>query len=752
MRLAFTHYHSRMTQRSVAKTCEMPAVNRSDVVLTEAVAILEQLDPTCANQPHADAIGRAATGHPEQRFIARAKATSNATQLEHSHRGARRTIGLAVMVGAVAAGLAGIGAGRAALTSPRDEPVNFFWAIGTALGVQTFFLALWLVVAVIGSTRKAGHPHALGTLSVGSIVVNAAQAIAARIHRNIIHAAAFTAYTRTILTGPLGLWTVSAISHGLWMMFNIGLLGTLIVLLSGRQFSFAWETTILSEREFVPLTELIATFPLRVGFPAPSREQILASQWPWIVPPDHAIMQAWSGLLIGSIVMYGFGPRVLLLGFTLGRRRIASNRLHLDLSRPEFAAWHHRLMPTSETLGIIDPDDGPPSNGAAAGKSGMLEVRPVGPPAIIGFELPSVSGRSGWPPALHGVRWNDLGMVDSRDDQHRIANVLRDSPDRPQAVVVVCSLTSTPDRGVGTFLTELMQACGGHITIVLTEGDALRHRVDATAMTRRIDDWHILGRGIGISNDDIHEIDLNHLTQTTAAKLAAIVQKSVAQPPGHRQRNIDAAFNIISLHAETWTHKPDAPVPAEEIELHRAIARLYDHGGSRWRELFSIPKNLDANIGSHLKTNSERLLTMLPPRLRSSPKWIAAGAAAGALGCLAAATLVAPVAISALPMWTVVGGAVATAITMIRQQGVRTDSPEHVQRDFTSAVQTVTLFALLLELQGREEIAITRILDRTLGDAQIREDVVLSSASIVRQWLDDVRHQLDIALAQEPGR
>jgi hypothetical protein len=62
------------------------------------------------------------------------------------------------------------------------------------------------------------------------------------------------------------------------------------------------------------------------------------------------------------------------------------------------------------------------------------------------------------------------------------------------------------------------------------------------------------------------------------------------------------------------------------------------------------------------------------------------------------------------------------------------------------AVRAAALFGLLLELQGRDETAITRILDETLGGQEPPE---LETATAARGWLDDVRHRLDLALAGE---
>jgi hypothetical protein len=143
-----------------------------------------------------------------------------------------------------------------------------------------------------------------------------------------------------------------------------------------------------------------------------------------------------------------------------------------------------------------------------------------------------------------------------------------------------------------------------------------------------------------------------------------------------------------------------------------------------------------------LKTGANRMLHLLPERLRRNPKWYAAGALAGAMGCVAATTLISPAAIASLPMWAGLGAALSAAIPS-GQTGQATQ-PQAI--NLTDAVNSAALFALLLELQGRDEIQITRIIDHVAGN---QEPPALSDSTAVHQWLDTLRHRFDLALAAE---
>ena len=64
----------------------------------------------------------------------------------------------------------------------------------------------------------------------------------------------------------------------------------------------------------------------------------------------------------------------------------------------------------------------------------------------------------------------------------------------------------------------------------------------------------------------------------------------------------------------------------------------------------------------------------------------------------------------------------------------------------SDAVRAAALFALLLELQGRDEATITRLLDRVIDDD---DDLDAASAAQTRAWLDRMRHRLDMTVAAE---
>ena len=180
--------------------------------------------------------------------------------------------------------------------------------------------------------------------------------------------------------------------------------------------------------------------------------------------------------------------------------------------------------------------------------------------------------------------------------------------------------------------------------------------------------------------------------------------------------------------------------------LHEAIGSLSRPEMSSWAQRFRLPDaaGLRDNLPETLRAGAQGIVAMLPRRLKGDTRWVASGAIAGALGCVTAAALLSPAAIAALPIWTAVGAAI-TAVVRATVSGDKADEAGHTADNAAccDAVRGAALFALLLELQGRDEAAITRILDEVIADADF------DTPGDVQHGLDAMRHRLDLALAGE---
>jgi hypothetical protein len=533
--------------------------------------------------------------------------------------------------------------------------------------------------------------------------------------------------------GGAGRWTVGAISHTLWLAYAIGALGLVLFYLSTREFSFVWETTILSERHYVILTRTIAFVPSLLGFPTPEAADVAASQRAGAVLSGEGARGAWAGLLIGCLVVYGVLPRALLLGLCLGTMRRAMGRHRLDVSLPGYARLRPLLLPASLSKGIVDAERAShiDENNRVPEP---LAIRSKGSVALIGLEIGPPEGR--WPPAIRGMEWLDLGLVDDRSSRHRAVDQLRLSTIPPRAIAVVCTLDQTPDRGNRAFLDDLQRSAGVPAVLLLSGGQRLRARGRHERVAERVNDWRRMAAGAGIPENRVIEVDLDRLTGVSRDRLArwfgAEEDAPATAPP------IEHAFALIVEHAGRWR---GAPGTSEQAELHRDIARIYGSEAGRWRDLLRLPLRGVPTETDRLRAGAEGMVALLPARLKRSGSWMAVGALAGALACVAAATLVAPAAIAALPAWAGLGAGVAAAL---RWAGVadRTE-PSAEGEDVSRAVAAAVLFALVLHLQGRDEASISEILDEVLEE---RDPPVVRGSDEAQAWLDKVARRLERVL------
>ena len=708
-------------------------IGQEQRLLAEAVRLHEDAQGFAVNDPQADAMAQNADGDLEHRIIVRARALTIAPALTTSLQQLRNAFGIIVAIGLILAAIVGATAAQVAFGSQLEGPIiNFFWVLGSLLGVPTIALLVWLILAFL--TPRAG---AVGSL--GNLTFLLGRRISQWLHKGPMQMAAVQAvgsvYTRT----SIGRWTLSAISHGLWLAFMVGCLVLVLLILSTRQYTFTWETTILSERSYIALTRVIASVPEMLGFTIPDAEQITASHWTDKSERPAEAREAWSGLLVGSIVAYGLLPRLLLLGFCLLARRRADTQFRLDTELPGYARLQTRLMPASRTIGVVDPDHygktrkfGKPVHA----QYGTPSVEKVGPAAIMGLEIEQPA--SAWPPAIRGVDWFDLGFVDNRDDRRRALEQVQSATSPLRSIAIVCSVATTPDRGTRGFISRVQASSSAPVVILLTDGQRLRDRGHRDEVEQRFADWRELAISAEVSENCIVDIDLDHLTDASRARLAVLMGAENETAP--QVRNIEKAFELILDHVGRWSGVPDANAQAE---VHRAIAALHNNERQTWQVLLRTHVETGGDLVGQLKSSANQMLNILPERLRRNPKWYAAGALAGAMGCVTAATLVSPAAIATLPMWAGLGAALSMVVKP-KKSGL---SPEETaEADLANAVSSAALFAILLELQGRDEVQITRIIDRVAGE---NEPPVIKDADVARQWLDTLRHRFDLAQATE---
>jgi hypothetical protein len=718
-----------LTSRMSAGAGDGRVFGFSERLVAEAVRLHEEARGAPLDEPRADEAARASAGDFERRVLVRAERLSVAQPLRAALRHLWAGITTAFAIGIVAAFAAGAASARVVLGSYTEGPVNFFLALAGLLGLHTIALLLWLIFIIF----RPGNA-AIGLL--GRIILKVGGRVTRWLHEGPLELAAVRAAGSVFSSANLGRWVLSTISHSMWLAYLAGCLTLVLLLLSTRQYDFAWETTILSEPVYVKIARLIAWPVQTLGFPAPDAQQIGATRWTGKGPLPAEAREAWGGLLIGCIVVYGLLPRGLALLVSIAALLRARSRYRLDPGQVGFVRLHSRLTPLSKQTGVVDADEANDRDRAAATDIvAPAAIGTCGPTGILGLEIERPE--SGWPPDLPAVEWWDLGFADNRADRQRILDEAAAAGAAPRALLVVCSLAATPDRGIRTFVDTLRRSSRSPIVLLLTQGQRLRGRVHAAQVEHRIQDWRRLAGDAGIPAELVLELDLDHLTDTSRDRLAWLLGYGARS--SSPTRRVDKAFALILEHATRWSGAPDM---AEQAELQRAIAKLYGGGRQVWQDMLRARLSGVTPRLSDLRESSRRMVDLLPVRLRRT-RWLAAGAVAGALGCVAAATVVAPAAIVALPAWAGLGAALSV---IIGPGAPRPKEQPDAPADLTDAVNAAALFALVLELQGRDESEITRIIDRV---APGEDPPAMHDVPSARVWLDLLRGRLDQALASE---
>lgn len=374
---------------------------------------------------------RAQPGDFEARLLVRNRLLATRegldTALQRWYQIARLVL-LAFSAFAIVAG----GAIAVAALGSDGRPVNLTLAVVTLLGLNTLTLLFWL--ASFG--LQAG--------ATGSLLADAWLGLTRRLARGPDAALLPRSLLEIMTRTRLSRWAAGALSHWLWALALVSAFITLLALLAARRYTFQWETTVLSPDAFVWLVHTLGWLPSALGFPQPMVDTIRASGGQAILPGDaHAL---WSGWLLGVVAVYGVLPRIvaLLLSLFVVRRRAGNMRV--DTSLPGLIELHERLMPASLSTGIDAP--------APGAQTAQLRSAPADPMVsarrLLGLELPADLA---WPPAALNTGIQDLGVIETREQRHRVLEQLRQQP--AQRLLACCDARQTPDRGTVALLTEL---------------------------------------------------------------------------------------------------------------------------------------------------------------------------------------------------------------------------------------------------------------------------------------------------------
>ncbi|MBB4212459.1 uncharacterized protein DUF2868 [Rhodothalassium salexigens DSM 2132] len=460
----------------------------------------------------------------------------------------RRQIALlrwTVLGGLVLAALAGALAAGRAISGGEREVVNVIWLLGGLLGLHLVALVIWLAVLVAGGDGVARQ-------GLGRGVVWLWRRLAGTVAGDPLNRSARLALMARLFGPPAGRWTVSTGSHGLWTAFLAGGLVSVLLVLATQHLVFVWETTILSAEHYTALIGALAAGPAALGFPVPDAAAVAAAEWRGGAQAARMVADAqgegaWAGLVVGSLIVYGLAPRLLVGLLTGWLARRAVRRTKLDLTKPAFARLIPDLAPVMQSARVVDasparlppavaasvpaPAPAPPHTPATGSdrRRGLRRAKanapvavtgglpgghhvapPAGPVAVLGWEVRTP--RTGWPPVVTPGQppaggAQDLGIVDGRRALTAAVALIANAP--PARLVVVADMTATPDRGTVAGLATLAGAGAGETLVCLTRESVARARLSDEDARQRLADWVAAAHDAGLPLSAVVLLDLD---------------------------------------------------------------------------------------------------------------------------------------------------------------------------------------------------------------------------------------------------
>ncbi len=311
--------------------------------------------------------------------------------------------------------------------------LNIYWLLAVLLGFNTISLLLWI----------CGITFNLQSLSSGIVAQLACWLPYRRKTEPTVASLASLAWWESCLTGLVGKWRISVMTHQFWFVYLVAGLILLILLMLAKQYNFIWGTTLLPDSALPRLTQILGSPLETIGLKIPDDPQTIASRI-GNGHQDTGTRTAWANFLIGAVLFYGILPRLLVLGFSLMMLKWSERRFRLDLYLPYYIELRQQLMARATRSEIIDADP----------NAGIKPAEVVRPPENIAIPVNALAfgieldAATQWPESIN-CRMN---IVDQ--DTHDEAIVLMKNFNGPLLLGVAAH--RLPDRGVQRLIKDLV--------------------------------------------------------------------------------------------------------------------------------------------------------------------------------------------------------------------------------------------------------------------------------------------------------
>lgn len=327
--------------------------------------------------------------------------------------GARTLATLAMLAVGTAAG---ISVALAAFHYDGTYPVNVVRLLALLVAPQLVLVALTLLMLPPRIPGLRLLQDALATLNPGALAESLFRRFApdARSASQLLGAGLGRA-----ASGRFAKWQMLTWSQAAAVAFNVAALATAFLLITFTDLAFGWSTTLALDADTVERIVRALSWPWADVVPAavPGRELIERSQFFRLqgmnggAAAESRDLAGWWSFTVLAIACYGLLPRVVLLGFSAWRLRVATRALLVD--DPRVAALLDRMAtPAIETAAdehesgdLGDARSAPPAPQALGGPArGVIWSHGIAPDVVrdyarrrLGLELTAVVEAGGTP-------------------------------------------------------------------------------------------------------------------------------------------------------------------------------------------------------------------------------------------------------------------------------------------------------------------------------------------------------------------
>ncbi|WP_201551325.1 DUF2868 domain-containing protein [Psychrobacter sp. DD43] len=332
----------------------------------------------------------------------------------------------------------------------QTNVVNFFYVLVCLLGFHSLMLLGWLAMTLINQGKQSSNWFA--SFVSPSYLIRG---------KDDVTQAAVNLYERQLQHSGMR-WYLGRFSHQLWLATLTGMLLAIIFLLIVRQYSFSWESTLLSDQALITLTQVLGWLPSMVGFDVPDSTAIVQSRLVTDAMP-LSVARQWAGLLVGSLLMYGIVPRAIAWVFCalMFRRK----KMRLDIKLP----YYQKILNFWQRH-VVDADDFKEAPAPIAPKAQVS----AGKKLVALLEYPAEQNQwwqSGFVTGITDTTdIENFGILDDREDMARLKAYLDANPVQ---VLLGIHFKALPDRGTLRKLDQIANHAKHGLIVQLLEDNSL---------------------------------------------------------------------------------------------------------------------------------------------------------------------------------------------------------------------------------------------------------------------------------------